>query len=256
MSDPTTVPDAVIDDRFRVQVGEFEGPLDLLLHLVRTHEVEIRSLPLADITGEYLEMLRFMEQIDLEPASEFLEVAASLVRIKAQALLPSPSVAGDAEALAAEEEALLEQLVEHQLTRMAARDLRAREAKVAAVWFRGEPDPGGIDGERTEVVEADLFSLVAAFRELLTDLEAPTLFSVSADQYPVSERVEVLRTRLRSGEPLPFDALFEKGDPRGKLIATFLALLELIRSGEARAFQEASFGRIVVFPVEMLELTQ
>jgi len=245
----------MIDDRFRVQVGEFEGPLDLLLHLVRTHEVQIKSLPLAEITGEYLELLRFMEEIDLEPASEFLEVAASLVRIKAQALLPSPSVAGDAEELAAEEEALLEQLVEHQVTRMAARDLRGREAKVAAVWFRGEPDPGGIAAERAEVVEADLFSLVAAFRELLTDLEAPRLFSVSADQYPVAERVEVLRRRLREGEPLPFDTLFTRGDPRGKLIATFLALLELIRSGEARAYQEASFGKIVIFPVQMLENT-
>ena len=126
----------VIDDRFRVQVGEFDGPLDLLLHLVRSHEVEIRSLPLAEITGEYLEILRFLEEIDLDPASEFLEVAASLVRLKAQALLPSPSVAGN-EALAAEQEALLEQLVEHQVTRMAARDLGGREAKAAAVWFRG-----------------------------------------------------------------------------------------------------------------------
>ncbi len=246
----------MIDDRYRVQVGEFEGPLDLLLHLVRAHEVEIRDLPLADITGEYLEMLRFMEQIDLEPVSEFLEVAASLVRLKAQALLPSPSVAGDADQLAAEEEALLEQLVEHQVTRIAARDLRTREARVAAVWFRGEPEPGGIVEQQTDVVEADLFSLVAAFRELLTDLEAPSLFAVSADQYPVAERVEVLRTRLQGGEPLPFDVLFEKGDPRGKLIATFLALLELIRSGEARAFQEASFGKIVVFPSEMVEQAQ
>jgi len=246
----------VIDDRFRVQLDEFEGPLDLLLHLVRSREVEIRQLPLADITGEYLEMLRFMEEIDLEPVSEFLELAASLVRLKAQALLPSPSVAGDADALAAEEEALLEQLVEHQVTRMAARDLRTREAKAAAVWFRGEPDPGGIAAAQTEVVEADLFSLVAAFRELLSDIETPSLFSVSPDQYPVAERVEVLRTLLRDGEPLPFDVLFEKGDPRGKLIATFLALLELIRSGEARAFQEASFGNIVVFPVDTLEHTQ
>lgn len=246
---------AVIDDRFRVQVGEFDGPLDLLLHLVRSHEVEIRYLPLAEITGEYLEILRFLEEIDLDPASEFLEVAASLVRLKAQALLPSPSVAGN-EALDAEQEALLEQLVEHQVTRMAARDLGGREAKAASVWFRGEPNPGGIAAQRSEVVEADLFSLVAAFRELLTDLKAPSLFSVSADQYPVAERVEALRTRLRDGEPLPFDELFAKGDPRGKLIATFLALLELIRSGEARAFQEASFGKIVIFPVENLEQAQ
>ena len=246
----------MIDDRYHVQVGGFDGALDLLLHLVRTHEVEIRDLPLGEITGEYLEMLRFMEEIDLEPASEFLEVAASLVRLKAQALLPSPSAAADAEALAAEEEALLGQLVEHQITRMAARELRTREAKVAAVWFRGEPDPGGFAAEQTEVVEADLFSLVAAFRELLSDLESPSLFSISADQYPVAARVEALRTRLSDGDPVPFDELFARGDPRGKLIATFLALLELIRSGEARAFQEAVIGKIVVFPVEMLEQSQ
>ncbi len=243
----------MIDDTFKVQVGAFDGPLDLLLHLVRTHEVEIRDLPLGEITGEYLEMLSFMEEIDLEPASEFLEVAATLVRLKAQALLPSPSVAGDAEALAAEEEALLEQLVEHQVTRMAARDLRTRETKVAAVWFRGEKKPGGVEAQETEIVQADLFSLVNAFREVLAGLESTPLFAITTDQYPVAERVEVLRTRLRSGEPLPFDELFREGDPRGKLIATFLALLELIRSGDARAFQEAHFGKIVIFPVEMLE---
>ena len=243
----------MIDDTFKVQVGAFEGPLDLLLHLVRTHEVEIRDLPLADITAEYLELLGFMEEIDLEPASEFLEVAATLVRLKAQALLPSPSVAGDAEALAAEEEALLEQLVEHQVTRMAARDLGSREKKVAAVWFRGEKKPGGVSAQETEIVQVDLFSLVSAFREVLAGLESTPLFAVTTDQYPVAERVEALRTRLRDGEPLPFDELFREGDPRGKLIATFLALLELIRSGDARAFQEAQFGKIVIFPVEMLE---
>jgi segregation and condensation protein A len=246
----------LIDDDYGVHLAAFNGPLDLLLHLVRSHEVEIRDLPLAEMTGEYLEMLKFMEAIDLEPASEFLEIAATLVRIKAQALLPSPSMAGDAEALAAEEEALLEQLVEHQVTRMAARELRSREARIAAVWFRGERDPGGISAAKTDIVEADLFSLVTAFRALLAGLDVPSLFSITADQYPVAERVEALRTRLRAGEPLPFDELFQRGDPRGKLIATFLALLELVRSGEARAFQEASFGAIVIFPVQMLEQEQ
>jgi segregation and condensation protein A len=246
----------LIDDDYGVHLAAFNGPLDLLLHLVRSHEVEIRDLPLAEMTGEYLEMLKFMEAIDLEPASEFLEIAATLVRIKAQALLPSPSMAGDAEALAAEEEALLEQLVEHQVTRMAARELRSREARIAAVWFRGERDPGGISAAKTDIVEADLFSLVTAFRALLAGLDVPSLFSITADQYPVAERVEALRTRLRAGEPLTFDELFQRGDPRGKLIATFLALLELVRSGEARAFQEASFGAIVIFPVQMLEQEQ
>lgn len=243
----------MIDDQYRVHVGDFEGPLDLLLHLVRTHEIEVRELPLAEITGEYLEMLSFMDEIDLEPASEFLELAATLVRMKAQALLPSPSTAGDAEALAVEQEALLEQLVEHQVTRMAARDLRAREAQAAAVWFRGEKEPGGVAARQTAILEADLFSLVSAFRELLGGLETAPLFAISADQFPVPERVETLRKRLREGEPVPFTELFEKGEPRGKLIATFLALLELIRSGEARAFQEAQFGNILIFPSGVLE---
>ena len=246
----------MIDDRYRVKVSAFEGPLDLLLHLVRSREIEIRELELAEITGEYLEMLRFLEEIDLELASEFLEVAGSLVRLKAQALLPSPSVAADADALAAEEEALLEQLVGHHVTRMAAQDLRARETKVAAVWFRGEPEPSGVAAEQTEVVEADLFSLVAAFRGLLQDLDSPSLFSISADEYTVTERVEFLRSQLHNGSPIPFNNLFAKVDPRGKLIATLLALLELIRSGEARAFQEGMGGGIMVFPVEVLEQIQ
>lgn len=246
----------MIDDRYRVKVSAFEGPLDLLLHLVRAREIEIRDLELAEITGEYLEMLRFLEEIDLELASEFLEVAGSLVRLKAQALLPSPSVAADAEALAAEEEALLEQLVGHHVTRMAAQDLRARETKVAAVWFRGEPEPSGVAAEQTEVVEADLFSLVAAFRGLLQDLDSPSLFSISADEYTVTERVEFLRSQLHAGSPIPFNNLFAKGDPRGKLIATLLALLELIRSGEARAFQEVMGGKIMIFPVEIVEQIQ
>ena len=246
----------MIDDRYRVKVSAFEGPLDLLLHLVRSREIEIRELELAEITGEYLEMLRFLEEIDLELASEFLEVAGSLVRLKAQALLPSPSVAADAEALAAEEEALLEQLVGHHVTRMAAQDLRARETKVAAVWFRGEPEPSGVVAEQTEVVEADLFSLVAAFRGLLQDLDSPSLFSISADEYTVTERVEFLRSQLHNGSPIPFSNLFAKVDPRGKLIATLLALLELIRSGEVRAFQEGMGGEIMVFPVEVVEQIQ
>ena len=246
----------MIDDRYRVKISAFEGPLDLLLHLVRVREIEIRDLELAEITGEYLEMLRFLEDIDLELASEFLEVAGSLVRLKAQALLPSPSAAADAEALAAEAEALLEQLVGHHVTRMAAQDLRARETKVASVWFRGEPEPSGVTAEQTEVVEADLFSLVAAFRGLLQDLDSPSLFSISADEYPVTERVEFLRSELHDGSPIPFNNLFAKGDPRGKLIATLLALLELIRSGEARAFQEVMGGKIMIFPVEIVEQIQ
>jgi chromatin segregation and condensation protein Rec8/ScpA/Scc1 (kleisin family) len=101
-----------------------------------------------------------------------------------------------------------------------------------------------------------LFQLVAAFRGLFQGLDSPSLFSISADEYTVTERVEFLRSQLRDGSPIPFNNLFAKGDPRGKLIATLLALLELIRSSEARAFQEGMGGEITVFPVEVVEQIQ
>ena len=177
----------VIDSDFKVHLDEFTGPLDLLLHLVRSHEMEVRDLPLAQITAEYVEMLQFMKKMDLEVASEFLEIAATLVRFKARALLPSRSLAGDIDDLAAEEEALLEQLVEHQVTRMAAQHLRGREKRAAAVWFRGEKAPPGEVSEDVEIVEADLFSLVGAFKELLAGVDSPRLFGAIAAANALSD---------------------------------------------------------------------
>lgn len=240
-------------DPFQVRVGEFAGPLDLLLHLVRQHEVEVEDLPLSRITSEYVETLKFMEQIDLEPASEFLEVAATLVRMKARALLPSPSVATGDEEAAVEEAALLQQLVEHQVVRMAAERLRAHEARAAAVWFRGErprEDDGG-DPE-PEIVEADLFSLVTAFKRLMEDLEPPPALEVAREDFTVTRMADAIRARLGEDEPVRFEQLFERGDPRAKLIATFLALLELIRNQEVRAFQDGARGPILIFPLQAL----
>lgn len=240
-------------DPFDVRVGEFVGPLDLLLHLVRQHEVDVEDLPLSRITSEYLDTLGFMEEIDLEPASEFLEVAATLVRMKARALLPSPSVATGDEEAAEEEAALLQQLVEHQVVRMAAERLRAHEARAAAVWFRGDrPRESGDAGAEPDIVEADLFSLVTAFKRLMEDLEPPLPLELSREEFTVTEMADAIRAGLGGDEPVRFEQLFERGDPRGKLIATFLALLELIRNQEVRAFQDGARGPILIFPVQAL----
>jgi segregation and condensation protein A len=237
-------------DRFRVRAGDFEGPLDLLLHLVRRHEVPIMEVPLADITGEYVQTLEFLSSIDLEPAAEFLEVAATLLRLKARALLPRPEAPEDPEAAAAEEAALLQQLVEHQVVRMAARRLQHREAQAASVWFRGEPEPGGIEASEEEVVEADLFALVTAFKSVLAGLDEPGAFEISREDFPVSASRDEIRAMVAGGQPVPFLDLFEPGTPRGKLISTFLALLELIREVEVRAFQDGPLGAILIFAAD------
>jgi segregation and condensation protein A len=224
-------------DPFHVQVGEFEGALDLLLHLVRRHEVPIEDVPLAEITAEYVQTLEFLATIDLEPAAEFLEVAATLLRLKARALLPRPEAPEDPLAAAAEESALLQQLVEHQVVRMAAKRLRHRESQAASVWFRGEPEPGGIEASEEEVVEADLFALVTAFKSVLAGLEQSSPFEVSREDYPVAaSRAEIL-ARVAGGQPVPFLDLFEPGIARD--VNDILADL-----GDARAF---GFGEFLCF---------
>lgn len=236
-------------DPFTVKVDDFEGPLDLLLHVVRRHEMPVERLPLGRITEEYLQTLEFLSAIDLEPASEFLEVAATLLRMKARALLPRPESPVDPDAWAEEEAELLRQLVEHQVVRVAASRLRQREAQAAAVWFRGEPATVDEESGESQVVEADLFALVAAFRSVLAGVREESTFAVSREEYPVEVCAAEIRAKLRGGQPVPFVELFEPGGSRAKLISTFLALLELIRWAEARAFQDGPFGAILIFPV-------
>lgn len=236
-------------DPFTVKVDDFEGPLDLLLHLVRRQEVPIERLPLGRITDEYLQTLEFLSAIDLEPAGEFLEVAATLLRMKARALLPRPETAADPDAWAEEEAELLRQLVEHQVVRVAATRLRQRETQAAAVWFRGEPAPVDEETGEQQIVEADLFALVAAFRNVLAAVREESPFEVSREEYPVEVCAAEIRAKLSGGKPVPFVELFA-GSSRAKLISTFLALLELIRWAEARAFQDGPFGAILIFPVD------
>lgn len=236
-------------DPFTVKVDDFEGPLDLLLHLVRRHEVPLERLPLARITAEYLQTLEFLAAIDLEPASEFLEVAATLLRMKARAMLARPDAPVDPDAWAEEEAELLRQLVDHQVVRMAATKLRQRESQAAAVWFRGEPPVVESESEEPLIVEADLFALVAAFRSVLAGMQEESTFEISREEYPVEVCAAEIRERLRGGQPIPFIELFDAGGSRAKLISTFLALLELIRWAEARAFQDGPFGAILIFPV-------
>ncbi len=234
--------------QFVVHTELFEGPLDLLLHHVRSREVPIEELPLADITASYLKTLEFLQKIDLEPASEFLDVAATLTRMKARSLLPRPETGADAEAAALEEQELLQRLVEHQVVRLAAEQLRNHETKAASVWFRGDAEPLNASDDEPQVLEADLFALVAAFRGLLEGAPEQQVMAFAREEFSVQACAEAIRVRLASGGPVPFEELFAPGVPRGKLIATFLALLDLIREADARAFQQGACGAIMIFP--------
>jgi segregation and condensation protein A len=238
---------------YPVTVARFEGPLDLLLHLIRKHQVNIYDIPIALITKQYLDYLDLMQELDLDIAGEFLVMAATLIHIKSRTLLPRP----DPEQDDPEEdprEALVRRLLEHQQFKAAAELLHDREIQRSAQ--RGRPDGRVADvvGEPPEPeVDVDLFSLMAAFRHVLERAKTrPTVYRPS-EHISVEGRIEVMLARLSETEALGFEDLFADVQTKPGIVVTFLALLEMIRLKLVRVFQQGNFGAIRVYKREKLQ---
>jgi segregation and condensation protein A len=232
-----------------VRLDNFEGPLDLLLHLIKKNEVSIYDIPIALITSQYLETIALMEELNLDVAGEFLVMAATLIHIKSKMLLPRPEAAGDA---AGPEEdprdALVRRLLDHQRFRAAAELLHEREQIRSAQWGRPDERVHALTGDAYEPeLEVDLFSLLSAFQAVVQRaLQRPRVL-LPPEQIPVEVRIEQLLSRLSETEAQGFEDLFADVQDRAGLIVTFLALLEMIRLKLVRVFQAGSFGPIRVY---------
>ncbi len=242
-----TPPPAIAQDEagLRVELEQFAGPLDLLLYLVRKEEIEIEALPLGRLTEQYLAFLDRLDALDLEQAGDYLVMAAQLLALKARALLPAngrDSEAQDAAAPALDRTRLVEELLAYRDLKERAQALSRLEAVAERRHARTEPR------EVREVVQrdVDLWDLVTAFQRLAAEVAArPKETVLEADDTPLAVYVEALRERLRvHGGGLRFGELFAEAPTRARLVATFLALLELIRLGEARAHQPDPFAEI------------
>lgn len=236
-------------EAYPVKLEHFEGPLDLLIHLIKTSEVNVYDIPIALITGQYLEYIELMQEMNLDVAGEFLVMAATLIHIKSRMLLPRPPT--DAELAAEEEdprEALVRRLIEHQRFKMAAELLHERETWRSAQWPRSDAAVAEAAGEEIEPkLEVDLFSLLAAFRGVLERAKHRPRVLLPPEQVSIESRIEVLLTRLSESEACGFEDLFGDVSGRGDLIVTFLALLEMIRLKLVRIFQSGPFGPIRVY---------
>ena len=236
-------------EAFPVKLSNFEGPLDLLLHLIRKHELDIHDIPIAVITAQYLAAIAFMQELDLDIAGEFLVMAATLIHIKSRMLLPRPETAAGVEG---EEEdprdALVRRLLEHQKFKAAAGLLHEREQLRAAQWLRPDRAVAEIAGDDYEPeLEVDLFSLMTAFQTVVQRAKLRPKVLLPPEQLSVDTRMEQLLARLSETEACGFDDLFADIDERSGLIVTFLALLEMIRLKLVRVFQSGSFGPIRVY---------
>jgi len=236
-------------DSFPVKLTNFEGPLDLLLHLIKKHEVDIHDIPIALITAQYLEAIALMEELDLDVAGEYIVMAATLIHIKSKMLLPRPETAAGVESEDVDpRDALVRRLLEHQKFKAAAGLLHEREQLRAAQWLRPDGRIAEIAGDDFEAeFEVDLFSLMNAFNAVLQRAKLRPKILLPPEQLPVETRIEQLLARLSETEACGFEDLFADIQDRSGLIVTFLALLEMIRLKLVRVFQSGSFGPIRVY---------
>jgi segregation and condensation protein A len=238
-----------IPDAFAVKLDQFEGPLDLLLHLIKKNELNIHDIPIAIITTQYLAAIALMEELNLDVAGEYLVMAATLIHIKSKMLLPRPeTAAGIEEEQEDPRDALVRRLLEHQKFKAAAGLLHEREQWRSAQWQRPDERIAALAGDGfEEEFEVDLFTLISAFQAVVERAKHRPKVLLPPEQMSVEARIDQLLERLSETQACGFDELFADAQDRGGLIVTFLALLEMIRLKLVRVFQAGSFGPIRVY---------
>src|SRR6187399_821820 len=224
MSEPNQLDFESILGEFPVHLEHFEGPLDLLLHLIRKHEVDIYDIPIALITRQYLDYLDMMVELDLDMAGDFLVMAATLIHIKSRTLLPRVDPRQD-DPEEDPREALVRRLIEHQRFKAAAEMLHEKEIQRSAQWGRPDERVADLVGELPEPeVDVDLFSLMAAFRQVLDRARRRPRVVLPAEQIPIEGRIEQLLVRLSATEGTAFEELFSDVQTRAGMVVTFLAV--------------------------------
>ena len=234
-----TPPDApqALDPNFRITLPNFEGPLDLLLHLIRKHELDILDLPIAFITDKYLEYLGLMNELNLDIASEYLVMAATLAHIKSKTLLPRPpddqeDEEGDEFDPRAE---LIRRLLEYQKYKRVAEDLGDRAIAGRDVFSRGSPAP--TSDAVQPLARFSVFKLIDALKRVAERINAEISLEVDAERMTIQERIGSLVELLRVRRRCRFDELFEGVSTSYDLVVTFLALLEMAKMRLASVYQ-------------------
>lgn len=228
----------------KVQLDIFEGPLDLLLHLIKKNEVSITDIPIATITEQYLATLQLMESLNLDLAGEFLVMAATLIHIKSRMLLPPGEDDDEAEEEGDPRAELARQLLEYQRFKEAAEELQGREILARDVFTRSSEPPDEAAGVEFEAVS--LFDLMAAMRQVLERFSGESVHEVTLERISMREKMNSILDHLHRAGKAVFQSLFEEVASRMEVVVTFLAVLELVKMRAVRIWQEERLGPIVL----------
>jgi len=237
-------------EQYSVHLDKFEGPMDLLLHLIKKNELDIYDIPIAVITRQYLEFIKLMKHLNLEVAGDFLVMAATLLHIKSGQLLPLDEQEEPEEVELDPREELVRRLLEYQRYREAGMVIGARALLGREVFVRTAPEPMLIAARNEEEpLEIGLFELVDAFRTLLARIPDEHFHDVaSAETFSIADSINEILSLLQESETIRFDDLVRDEFTRERVIVTFLALLELCRLKLVRIFQGSGYGSIWFVP--------
>lgn len=235
-------------DDYSIHLANFEGPLDLLLHLIKKNEMDIYDIPMAKITEQYLSILDAMKTLNLDLAGEFLLMAATLLHIKSKLLLPKiveEETEEDEEDPRAE---LVRRLLEYQKYKEVSLTLDRKPQLGRDIFARVAPEPEVLEEAEAGFVAVGLFDLLEALREILKEKPDQLMHEVNMEQLSVTERINAILSALQGKESLAFYELFSGGLKRSEIIVTFLALLELVKLRLVRFMQNTHHGAIWLFP--------
>ena len=226
----------------KIVLGEFAGPLDLLLHLIRQEQVSIYDIPVARITEEYLRYLQLMKDLDIALAGDFLVMASTLIDLKSRMLLPrDPLAASEAEDLTDPRAELINRLLEHEKFKAAAQMLWSRATVERAVFARAELET---DKQNPEVA-VGLFDLLTVFQKILDRHKEEVLMEIEREEITMADMIDRLRNMVRSVGELNLIKFFEHARSRRELVLAFLSILELVRASEISLIQRETFGEII-----------
>ena len=230
-----------------IRLESFEGPLDLLLHLIKKEEIDIWNIPIAHITEQYLQYLQIMKDLNINVAGEWLMMAATLIYIKSRMLVPQEKAD---EALPEDEDPrneLVYQLLEHQKFKNAAEMLYTREEVENAIWNK---PPADVLEDGNEVVAVTLFDLLRAFSEVVQRFESQRVLEVDQEEITIEQKIQDIRSRFLVHDKMLFSSFFGEARSKRHLIVIFLALLELVRLHEVWLYQKKAFEEIQICKVK------
>ncbi|NMB08033.1 MAG: segregation/condensation protein A [Tissierellia bacterium] len=237
---------------YKIVLESFEGPMDLLLHLIDSAEIDIYDIPINEITEQYLEHIKRMEQLDLEVTSEFLLMAATLLEIKSKMLLPNEKKSEE-EQLGTEDTdprlELVKSLIEYKKYKYASKELQNYEEVQKKVYYKPKEDIT-IFQEEEEIEEMDLDKLVNALKDLLKKNKnakiSINIDEIQKEEYTLDESMEKIKMELEEREKIKFSSLFDMDSSKKEIVITFLSILELIRIKYITIFQEDNFSEIII----------